>query len=106
MALRDRRRLTNRATALYLSAGDQAEGRTRPMSDMTETGSSDTSAPSLRQPSSPGSIRVLIVDDHAVVRQGLRTFIDLQDDMEVVGEAANGAEAVELARRLQPDIEL
>jgi len=76
------------------------------MSDMTETGSSDTSAPSLRQPSSPGSIRVLIVDDHAVVRQGLRTFIDLQDDMEVVGEAANGAEAVELARRLQPDIVL
>jgi NarL family two-component system response regulator LiaR len=51
-------------------------------------------------------IKVLIVDDHAVVRQGLRTFIDLQDDMQVVGEGVNGAEAIELARRLQPDIVL
>jgi DNA-binding NarL/FixJ family response regulator len=51
-------------------------------------------------------IRVVIADDHAVVRQGLRTFLDLQDDMEVVGEAADGAEAVELAERHQPDIVL
>lgn len=51
-------------------------------------------------------IRVLIVDDHAVVRQGLRTFIDLQDDMQVVGEGENGAQAVDLAMRLQPDIVL
>jgi NarL family two-component system response regulator LiaR len=51
-------------------------------------------------------IKVLIVDDHAVVRQGLRTFIDLQDDMQVVGEGVNGAEAIELARQLQPDIVL
>jgi len=49
-------------------------------------------------------IRVLIVDDHAVVRQGLHTFIDLQDDMEVVGEGENGVQAVELAGRLQPDV--
>jgi DNA-binding NarL/FixJ family response regulator len=46
----------------------------------------------------------LIVDDHAVVRQGLRTFIDLQDDMQVVGEGENGLQAVELAGRLQPDV--
>jgi NarL family two-component system response regulator LiaR len=51
-------------------------------------------------------ITVLIVDDHAVVRQGLRTFIDLQDDMQVVGEGADGAEAIELARQLQPDVVL
>ncbi len=53
---------------------------------------------------SPGAIRVLIVDDHAVVRQGLRTFIDLQDDMRVVAEAENGAEAVQLAGQYQPDV--
>jgi two-component system, NarL family, response regulator LiaR len=51
-------------------------------------------------------IRVVVADDHAVVRQGLRTFLDLQDDMEVVGEAADGAEAVELAERLEADVVL
>ena len=49
-------------------------------------------------------IGVLLVDDHAVVRQGLRMFIDMQADMEVVGEGANGVEAVELSERLAPDI--
>jgi NarL family two-component system response regulator LiaR len=49
-------------------------------------------------------IRVLIADDHAVVRQGLRTFINLQEDMEVVGEANDGAQAVELAGDLLPDV--
>jgi DNA-binding NarL/FixJ family response regulator len=51
-------------------------------------------------------IRVLIVDDHAVVRMGLRTFFDLQDDIEVVGEAADGSEGVAMARRLEPDVVL
>ncbi len=51
-------------------------------------------------------IRVLIADDHAVVRQGLRMFIDLQDDMQVVGEGTNGNEAVELAVSLKPDVVL
>ena len=49
---------------------------------------------------------MLIVDDHAVVRQGLRMFIDLQEDMEVVGEGTNGSEAIELAGTLSPDIVL
>jgi NarL family two-component system response regulator LiaR len=49
-------------------------------------------------------IRVLIVDDHAVVRQGLRTFINLQEDMEVIGEGNDGAQAVELAGNLLPDV--
>ena len=49
---------------------------------------------------------MLIVDDHAVVREGLRTFLDLQDGLEVVGEAGDGAEAVEAARRLEPDVVL
>jgi DNA-binding NarL/FixJ family response regulator len=49
-------------------------------------------------------IRVLIADDHPVVRQGLRTFLDLQEDISVVGEAGDGAEAVELVERLTPDV--
>jgi DNA-binding NarL/FixJ family response regulator len=48
-------------------------------------------------------IRVLIADDHAVVREGLRTFLDLQDGIEVVGEAADGDEAIREAERQQPD---
>src|SRR5918999_2370359 len=51
-------------------------------------------------------IRVLVVDDHAVVREGLRTFLELQDGLEVAGEAANGEEAIELAERLRPDVVL
>ncbi len=49
-------------------------------------------------------IRVLLVDDHAVVRQGLRMFIEMQNDMEVVGEGANGLEAMELVAKLHPDV--
>jgi NarL family two-component system response regulator LiaR len=51
-------------------------------------------------------IRVLVVDDHAVVREGLRAFLDLQEGIEVAGEAANGDEAIELAARLRPDVVL
>lgn len=50
--------------------------------------------------------RVLLVDDHAVVRQGLRTFLDLQDDITVVGEARDGVEALALAQELNPDVVL
>ena len=52
------------------------------------------------------AIRVLIVDDHAVVRQGLRTFLSLQDGIDVVGEASDGREAIAAAQRLRPDVVL
>jgi DNA-binding NarL/FixJ family response regulator len=51
-------------------------------------------------------IRVVVVDDHQVVRHGLRTFLDVQDDIEVVGEAGDGNEAVERVCELTPDVVL
>ena len=51
-------------------------------------------------------IRVLLVDDHSVVRTGLKSFFDLLDDIEVVGEASDGSEGVAMARRLKPDVVL
>ncbi|MDP8950600.1 MAG: response regulator transcription factor [Actinomycetota bacterium] len=50
--------------------------------------------------------RVLIADDHMLVRDGYRLMLDREEDLEVVGEAANGREAVELCRRLHPDLVL
>jgi two-component system, NarL family, response regulator LiaR len=52
------------------------------------------------------AIRILITDDHGVVRQGLRMFLSLDPEFEVVGEAENGQEALEMARELEPDVVL
>jgi DNA-binding NarL/FixJ family response regulator len=49
-------------------------------------------------------IRILLADDHAVVRQGFKLILGGQPDMEIVGEAGNGREAVELAEKLRPDV--
>lgn len=52
------------------------------------------------------TIDILIVDDHSVVRQGLKMFLGLDPEMNVVGEAANGSQAVEMAKQLKPDVVL
>jgi NarL family two-component system response regulator LiaR len=52
------------------------------------------------------TIRIVITDDHSVVRQGLRMFLGLDPELEVVGEAADGVEAIKMARDLEPDVVL
>ncbi len=49
-------------------------------------------------------IRVLVVDDHAIMRDGIRALLDIYDDVEIVGEAAEGKEAIEKTRELLPDV--
>ena len=51
-------------------------------------------------------ITILIVDDHALLRQGIKKVIDLESDLSVIGEAADGKEAVKLALQLKPDVVL
>ena len=57
-------------------------------------------------PQSPARIRVLVVDDHAMVRDGISMLLNRQADMEVVGEASDGAEAIAMYRQLLPDVTL
>ncbi len=51
-------------------------------------------------------IRIVVADDHTIVREGVRLLLDAQADMEVVGEAADGQQAVSQVRKLKPDIAL
>ncbi|MFE2289401.1 response regulator [Streptomyces sp. NPDC059443] len=66
----------------------------------------DASGPSGRTGGGSGrtGIRVLLVDDHQVVRRGLRTFLEVQEDIEVVGEASDGEEGIARAEELRPDV--
>ncbi|GGB50433.1 response regulator [Deinococcus soli (ex Cha et al. 2016)] len=63
-----------------------------------------THDPTPEPATAPGPVRVLLVDDHAVVRQGLRLFLGLDPLIDVIGEAANGEEALQAAATLHPDV--
>jgi CheY-like chemotaxis protein len=66
---------------------------------------SDKSTPSIQHSTLPStSVRVLLVDDHIMVRQGLRSVLDAYEDLQVVGEAQDGSEAVSLAGKLRPHV--
>ena len=69
---------------------------------MTKTSSVKHQAPSLKGQDT--GIRVLLVDDHEVVRRGLRTILKGEPDIEVVGEAASGEEALQIVKELEPDV--
>ncbi|MCL5280196.1 MAG: response regulator, partial [Planctomycetes bacterium] len=73
-----------------------------PMTDHRGPRTGDNSVPG--SPSSGRPLRVLLADDHKIVREGLASLLSEQNDIEVVGEAANGREAINLAYRLRPDI--
>jgi PAS domain S-box-containing protein len=81
-----------------LRTGDGQAGGRRP-----ETGV-DPAASSLQPPASPRPLRVLIADDHEIVRQGLASLLAEAQDIELVGQAGNGREAVDLAYQLRPDV--
>jgi two-component system, NarL family, response regulator LiaR len=59
-----------------------------------------------KQKENAGVIRVLVVDDHAIIRKGIRAVLDLVPDIDLVGEAENGAQAVKLEQELSPDVVL
>ncbi len=78
-----------------------------PEGEIAGTGSRDKAKPNGRTKAveaEKGRLRVLLADDHELVREGLRSLLSDEHDVEVVGEASNGREAVDLATRLEPDV--
>ena len=87
---------------LRLADGEKARGSAR-LADRHEVADAEEAAP---VDETAAGLRVLIVDDQALVRTGFRMILDAEEDMEVVGEAGNGKEAISEAQRLSPDVVL
>lgn len=90
-------------TRLYVALPDQDHPGGDLVSPSVPAKAARRISPDSRPHSSSG-FRVILVDDHALVRQGLRSVLDIHPDIEVVGEAGNGVEAIRLAESLQPDV--
>ncbi len=95
-------RLQNRGCGFAVQS---APGRGSVFTILVATAEAAEAAPAI-QSAARSKIRVLVVDDHSVVRQALAAMLNLSDDIEVVGEAENGRVALDRARRLLPDVVL
>src|SRR4029078_6952190 len=86
------------------AGGLRRSGDERPRQLLHEAVRAMMKTTSEKSPTERRKIRILIADDHAVVRSGLRSILESEDDIEVVGEAADGHQALEFAQELLPDV--
>jgi len=94
------RSVPNRGSAFLIAVPDPLEAQTVTQVDLHAARERRERA----EAKSPERLRVLLVDDHKVMREGLATLLNEQRDMEVIGQAGNGREAVDLAHKLVPDV--
>jgi DNA-binding NarL/FixJ family response regulator len=97
---------TRSGSASAVALDKQRIESTKLMPDAAHVDNAGTADSASRREVAVATIRLLLVDDHALVREGLRRLLELEEDVQVVGEATNGLEALEAARALIPDVAL